>query len=131
MVASVRESGQWGKHRTEVTEVTEGLGGHGGFRARIGPMGKHRTEVTEATEGACGNGGFRAMMLIPFEWFSLRKPPVNHRGAFARDLNPPSVASVASVRCFSPFAWFSPRKPRYSPKSIATNPIREGPAPVG
>ena len=47
----------WGKHRTEVTEVTEGE--HygeasvtpwlmGGKRAN---WGKHRTEVTEVTEG--------------------------------------------------------------------------------
>jgi hypothetical protein len=42
-VASVRELREWGKHRTEVTEVTEGgigvdgrklFGEHGDFRAR-------------------------------------------------------------------------------------------------
>jgi hypothetical protein len=42
-VASVREQREWGKHRTEVTKVTEGgigvddrklFGEHGGFGAR-------------------------------------------------------------------------------------------------
>ena len=48
----------WGKHRTEVTEVTEGE--HYGGEASVTPWlmggkranwGKHRTEVTEVTEG--------------------------------------------------------------------------------
>jgi hypothetical protein len=70
---------EWGNHRTEVTEVTEGgigglgvespFGEHHGFRARTRNRGKHRTEVTEVTEGDRGLGvespfgehhGFRA-----------------------------------------------------------------------
>ncbi len=55
-----------GKHRTEVTEATEGikrLGGEWvGRRLRLpcgnhGAGGKHRTEVTEATEGVKRLGG--------------------------------------------------------------------------
>ncbi len=64
-----------GKHRTEVTEVTEGETGGGklGWVSRWLPgenhanQGKHRTEVTEATEGEPEEGswvgclgGFRA-----------------------------------------------------------------------
>jgi hypothetical protein len=53
----------WGKHRTEVTEVTEGepalwTRGFGGHRWLMGEKhadwGKHRTEVTEVTEGGTG-----------------------------------------------------------------------------
>ena len=54
-----------GKHRTEVTEATEGGLGWGverawvdtvAFRARATRKGKHRTEVTEVTEGGLGWG---------------------------------------------------------------------------
>jgi hypothetical protein len=60
--ASVRGHAKSGKHRTEVTEVTEGELGLvdeydwvalGGFRAGTRQIGKHRTEVTE--DG--GHGG--------------------------------------------------------------------------
>jgi hypothetical protein len=58
-LAHVREHAKGGKHRTEVTEATEG--GFGlvdectwvkivGSRAGTRQRGKHRTEVTEATE---------------------------------------------------------------------------------
>ena len=63
LVVCVRERAQRGKHRTEVTEATEGdlgwwtkctwvkiVGSGAGTRQR----GKHRTEVTEATEGDLG-----------------------------------------------------------------------------
>ena len=66
--ASVREP--WairGKHRTEVTEATEGelewvpesfSGTSGGsVREDASYWGKHRTEVTEATEGELGWDG--------------------------------------------------------------------------
>jgi hypothetical protein len=50
------------KHRTEVTEATEGglgwwpknLGERPGFYSGITRTGKHRTEVAEATEEAMG-----------------------------------------------------------------------------
>ena len=53
-----------GKHRTEVTEATEGGIGIGGQKSSVNGLsswakntlmgGKHRTEVTEATEGGLG-----------------------------------------------------------------------------
>jgi hypothetical protein len=61
--ASGREISVGGKHRTEVTEATEGIwGGWPKFyrwqRRRLGEKSgateKHRTEVTEATEGDLG-----------------------------------------------------------------------------
>ena len=58
----VREPSVWGKHRTEVTEATEGEGvvakglqRTSGLPERESSVwGKHRTEVTEATEGEVG-----------------------------------------------------------------------------
>jgi hypothetical protein len=66
-LAWVREGRERGKHRTEVTEVTEGdIGVGGGIFAGGTPLawvrearerGKHRTEATEVTEGDIEVGG--------------------------------------------------------------------------
>jgi hypothetical protein len=62
-VASVRKRREGGKHRTEVTEVTEGKMGWmaesllGNTVASVRERregGKHRAEVTEVTEGEMG-----------------------------------------------------------------------------
>jgi hypothetical protein len=97
----------------------------GGFRARTRERGKHRTEVTEATEGelfwwprrrwgeaplACA-GSFTIFSCLrahqttlPLSRVLTRKPPVFTQALPSTNPKSPSVASVTSVRCFPPIA---------------------------
>ena len=90
LAASGREARDRGKHRTEVTEVTEGDWGlvakavqwtlaASGREAR--DRGKHRTEVTEVTEGGLGIGGESCSVdTRGFKARSTRQGKASHRG---------------------------------------------------
>jgi hypothetical protein len=73
---------KWGKHRTEVTEVTEeGIGScwPKAFRGirwlrceNYVKWGKHRTEVTEVTEGGKWGNGVDGRKLFEYGGFGAR-----------------------------------------------------------
>jgi hypothetical protein len=101
------------KHRTEVTEVTEGERGLGAKRLTRTrrPAGeyqeKHRTEVTEVTEGGSGLGA----KLVAGTWRAageetgqrgkaMREPRLRRSFAYLRRASPPGMP-VCRI-----FAWF-------------------------
>jgi hypothetical protein len=109
-VASGRERALGWRHRTEVTEVTEGdrRRGREGFGwtgwllgGKRANWGKHRTEATEGDLGWCpensvGKKPVKEQCRLIFR----PEAPVFMEGAPTIKTSIPPVSSVASVRCF-------------------------------